>query len=166
MESIVGRRSSESCEESLVEFIYTPTGGSRDTRVVLSRGVRQSRVRTVQDVSTSPVPVRRHSQSVSQFSTVVCPAGGVVPRRRSSNSVQSGRSRLCAKKEQKSLSTEYETGSGSLICGSPQHPPPLCELQRLSLAGRHAGFPLDSLRLSWSSAGLAATILISRRGSG
>jgi len=41
VESVVGRRSSESCEESLVEFIYTPTGGSRvTTRVVLSRGVR------------------------------------------------------------------------------------------------------------------------------
>ena len=53
---------------SLVEFIYMPTGGSRvTTTVVLSRGVRQSRVRAVQDVSTSPMPVRRHSQSVSQW---------------------------------------------------------------------------------------------------
>ena len=56
VESIVRRRSSESCEESLVEFIYTPTGGSRvTTRVVLSRGVRQSRVRTCL-LYTSPSP--------------------------------------------------------------------------------------------------------------
>jgi len=97
--SLVGRRCSKSCEESLVEFIYTSTGGSSvATTVVLSRGVRQSRVRAVQDVSTSPLPVRRHSQSVTQWCTVVCPAGGAVPRRRSSGSAHSGRSRVCVKK--------------------------------------------------------------------
>jgi len=101
VESVVGRRSSESCEESLVEFIHTPAGGSSvATTVVLSRGVWQSRVRAVQDVSTSPVPVRRHSQSVSQWFTVMCPTGGAVPRRRSSGSVRSGRSRLSAKKRE------------------------------------------------------------------
>ena len=73
-ESVVGKRISESCEESLVEFMYTPAGGSSvTTTVVLSREVWQSRVRVVQDVSTSPVPVRRRSVGVAVvYSRVSC----------------------------------------------------------------------------------------------
>jgi len=129
---------------SLVEFIYMPTGGSRvTTTVVLSRGVRQSCVYAMQDVSTSPVPVRRHSQCRSGLQW--CPVGGAVPRRRSSGSVQSGRSGVCAKKDKESSSTESTTPEAvHRLLRVTQHPPPLHELHRHSLS---AGAPGSRLRV-------------------
>ena len=74
-----------------------------------------------------------------------CPVGGAVPRRRSSGSLQSGRSRVCAKKDKESSSTESTMPEAvHRLLRVTQHPPPLHELHRHSLS---AGAPGSRLRV-------------------